>query len=164
MNRNLFHEYFIAPPIKGKVQFVRSLFVGAAATVADMGALILMTEFTFLVHHLLTATTIAFILGLVTNYLMSTFWAFKGLNTKKRSTEFLVFCVISAIGLGLNDAIVYFFQEFLAYKIPENGILPRDKYYIVGKLVATVLVFIWNFGMRKILLYRGKKPSNSNPS
>lgn len=164
MQTNFFYEYFVASPVKGSVQLFRSLFVGAAATAADMGALILLKEFTPLAHHTLIAATVTFILGLVTNYLMSTFWAFRNLNTKKRSTEFIVFCVISAIGLLLNDGIVLFFEKFLAYQIPQNDFLPRDKYYIIGKLVATVLVFIWNFGMRKLILYRGKYPSNSNPS
>lgn len=164
MANQFIQEYFIAPPEKGKVQFFRSLFVGLFATVADMGALILLKEFTPLRAHTLIATTIAFIIGLITNYLMSTFWAFRNQNSTKRSTEIIVFCIISAIGLALNDGIVLFFEQWLALQIPQNRFIPQDKFYIIGKLVATVLVFIWNFGMRKILLYRGKTPSNSNPS
>ena len=164
MANQFIQEYFIAPPEKGRVQFFRSIFVGILATAADIGTLIILKEFTSLADQTLIATTLAFIVGLIANYLMSTFWAFRNQNSTKRSTEFIVFCVISAIGLVLNDAIVLFFQKYLAYQIPQNGFLPRDKYYIIGKLVATILVFVWNFGMRKILLYRGKCPSNSKPS
>lgn len=164
MANQFIREYFVDPPVKGRVQFFRSLFVGAAATVADAGALILLKEFTPLSNHVLIAAAITYILGLVTNYLMSTFWAFRNLNTKKRSTEFIVFCVISTIGFGLNEAIIALFEYVLAPMLPQEGFIPQDKFYIIGKLVATVLVFIWNFGMRKILLYRGKKPADSNPS
>ncbi len=158
------HELFIDPPFKARIQFVRSMCVGILATAADLGTLVILKEATPLADQTILPTSIAFVLGLVVNYLLSTFWAFRNMNTKKRSTEFIVFCIISAIGLLLNDAIMLFFESFLAYQIPQNAVLPRDKYYIIGKLTATILVFIWNFGMRKLILYRGKKPSDSKPS
>ncbi|MBO7407825.1 MAG: hypothetical protein J6V14_09375, partial [Clostridia bacterium] len=37
----------------------------------------------------------------------------------------------------------------------------QHKYYIIGKVVATVVVFVWNFGMRKLLLYRGKPAADN---
>lgn len=158
----LLKKLFVDPPEDGKVQFFRSLFVGAAATVADMVALIVLKEFLGLKNHTVIAATIAFILGLVTNYLLSTFWAFRGLNTKSRAAEFTVFTIISVIGLGLNNLIIYFFDSVLAPKQALGSWFPEDKYYILGKCVATVIVFIWNFGMRKILLYSKKKTPAGN--
>ncbi len=158
----LLKKLFVDPPEDGKVQFFRSLFVGAAATVADMVALIVLKEFLGLKEHTVIAATIAFILGLVTNYLLSTFWAFRGLNTKTRVAEFTVFTIISVIGLGLNNLIIYFFDSVLGPKQALGSWFPEDKYYILGKCVATVIVFVWNFGMRKILLYSKKKPAASD--
>ena len=159
--KQLVRKYFIDPPEQGRVQFIRSMVVGLVATIADMGMLILLKELLGLKNHTMIAATIAFIFGLITNYLLSTFWAFRGLNTKKRGVEFLIFAVISVIGLLLNNLIIKLFEDILGPADFFGSLLPGDKYYIVGKIVATLIVFIWNFGMRKILLYR-KKPAEES--
>gem|GEM_PF-69120 len=159
--KQLVRKYFIDPPEQGRVQFIRSLAVGLAATIADMGMLILLKELLGLRNHTMIAATIAFIFGLVTNYLLSTFWAFRGLNTKKRGVEFLIFAIISVIGLIMNNLIIKLFEDVLGPHQFFGSLLPADKYYIVGKIVATVVVFVWNFGMRKILLY-SKKPAKTD--
>ena len=160
--KELFKKYIVDPPEQGRVQLVRSLAVGAAATVVDFVALIVLKEFLGFRNHTTAAVCIAFILGLLTNYLLSTFWAFRGLGTRKRGVEIVVFIIISLIGLVLNDVIVRFFEEFLGPRAVFGSALAEDKYYIIGKIVATVVVFIWNFGMRKLLLYRGKKKTENN--
>lgn len=152
----LFRKYVVDLPKEGKVQLVRSLAVGVIATLVDMGSLVVMKEWLGLRNHTVIAATIAYMLGLVTNYLLSTFWAFRGLNTKKRGVEFAVFAVISLIGLGLNNLIIMLFEKVLGPRQVLGAWLNADKYYIIGKVVATVVVFVWNFGMRKLLLYRGK--------
>ncbi|MBR7062066.1 MAG: GtrA family protein [Clostridia bacterium] len=152
----LFRKYVVDLPKEGKVQLVRSLAVGVIATLVDMGSLVVMKEWLGLRNHTVIAATIAYMLGLVTNYLLSTFWAFRGLNTKKRGVEFAVFAVISLIGLGLNNLIIMLFEKVLGPRQIFGAWLNADKYYIIGKVVATVVVFVWNFGMRKLLLYRGK--------
>ena len=157
----LFRKYVIDPPAEGKVQLARSLVVGVVATLVDMGSLVVMKEFLGLRDHTIIAATIAYILGLVTNYLLSTFWAFRGLNTKKRGVEFAVFAVISLIGLGLNNLIIMLFEKVLGPRQVFGAWLNADKYYIIGKIVATVVVFVWNFGMRKLLLYRGKPAADN---
>ena len=157
----LFRKYVIDPPAEGKVQLARSLVVGVVATLVDMGSLVVMKEFLGLRDHTIIAATIAYILGLVTNYLLSTFWAFRGLNTKKRGVEFAVFAVISLIGLGLNNLIIMLFEKVLGPRQVFGAWLNADKYYIIGKVVATVVVFVWNFGMRKLLLYRGKPAADN---
>ncbi|MBP5729793.1 MAG: GtrA family protein [Clostridia bacterium] len=157
----LFRKYIIDPPAEGKVQLARSLVVGVIATLVDMGSLVVMKEFLGLRDHTVIAASIAYILGLVTNYLLSTFWAFRGLNTKKRGVEFAVFAVISLIGLGLNNLIIMLFEKVLGPRQVFGAWLNADKYYIIGKVVATVVVFVWNFGMRKLLLYRGKPAADN---
>lgn len=157
----LFRKYIIDPPAEGKVQLARSLVVGVVATLVDMGSLVVMKEFLGLRDHTIIAATIAYMLGLVTNYLLSTFWAFRGLNTKKRGVEFAVFAVISLIGLGLNNLIIMLFEKVLGPRQVFGAWLNADKYYIIGKVVATVVVFVWNFGMRKLLLYRGKPAADN---
>lgn len=139
------------------IQFFRSLFVGGIATVADMAVLILVREL-FRVPEDISAV-IGFIVGLTVNYIISNLWVFAKAKVKNRVLDFVVFAVIGIIGLGLTQLIIapfsmegIFGQGFLVTGgyIP---FIPVDKYYIIGKCLAVVLVYMWNFFARKFLLY-----------
>ena len=119
-------------------------FVGGAAFIVDYGALFLLTE-VFGLHYLLSAT-ISFILGLITNYLLSISWVFNNRTMGNRWAEFTVFAIIGIIGLGLNALIMYLCTD-------KMGI-----HYMLSKIISTILVFFWNFFARKIVLF--KKNSN----
>ncbi len=141
----------------GAIQFLRSLFVGGFATVVDMGALAIMVELCRFDE--IVAAVIAFILGLFVNFLLSSFWVFKSSRTKNKTTEFVAFTAVAIIGLVLNLIIIEVFSTYLSRIDIFGPIVDRDKYYLVGKVVATVVVFIWNFFARKIFIYTDKKQS-----
>lgn len=126
------------------IQLFRYGFVGGAAFIVDYGALFLLTE-VFGLHYLLSAT-ISFILGLITNYLLSISWVFNNRTMGNRWAEFTVFAIIGIIGLGLNALIMYLCTD-------KMGI-----HYLLSKIISTILVFFWNFFARKIVLF--KKNSN----
>lgn len=128
----------------GWLQLFRYLFVGGAAFVVDFGSLYLLTQYAGL-HYTLSAA-LSFILGLVVNYLLSIRWVFSERKLRNRSAEFIVFAIIGIVGLGLNVAIIWFFTEYIRL------------HYLVSKIVAAVLVFLWNFAGRKFILFdRGKR-------
>ena len=76
------------------------------------------------------------------NYLLSKAWVFKASKFRSRSAEFSLFAGIGIVGLVLNDVILWALTSHL-------GI-----YYVLSKLVATAVVFFWNFGARKILVFK----------
>ena len=92
-----------------------------------------------------------------TNYVLSTFWIFKNSKIKNRLAEFAAFAAVGVVGLGINAAIIWFFKDILASKLIFGTLLPQDKYYLVGKLVSTVIVFIWNFAGRKFIIFDKNK-------
>lgn len=122
------------------VQLMRYTIVGGIAFVVDYGALWLLTEFVGL-YHLLSAA-IAFILGLVCNYLISTAWVFGESKVSSRWLEFVAFAIIGIVGLGFNEAIIYLCTDILGL------------HYMVSKLVSTVIVFFWNFFARRFILFK----------
>lgn len=103
------------------------------------------------------AATISFVAGLLVNYVLSTFWIFKKSKIKNRLAEFAAFAAVGVVGLGINAAIIWFFKDILASKLIFGTLLPQDKYYLVGKLVSTVIVFIWNFAGRKFIIFDKNK-------
>ena len=130
--------------IKGKtdntfIQLIRYTFVGGLAFVIDFGTLFILTEY-LNIHYLISAG-IAFISGLIINYLISTKWVFSKRSYKNRNLEFLLFAFIGMAGLGLNELFMWIFTDLLLI------------YYLVSKIITTVIVYFWNFFARKFLLF-----------
>ena len=86
-------------------QFLKFALVGFAS---------LAVEYLFLGYFLqalsmdyLLATTIAFIISIVVNYILSMKYVFSHKEDMSRKREFTIFAVLSAIGLGLNDLYMF---------------------------------------------------------
>ena len=140
--RQIIDTLFIKPTTNTLLQLFRYGFVGGIAFVADYGTLFCLTEFLHL-HHLWSAA-IAFIIGLVVNYLLSTSWVFRKHTTQNHWLEFLVFAIIGVIGLGLNELIIYIATDLCKL------------HYMLSKLISTGIVFFWNFFARKFILFNKK--------
>lgn len=121
------------------IQLLRYGFVGACAYTVDFGSLIIFTEF-LNIHYLISAA-LAFILGLITNYLLSIFWVFSKRSMEDKRKEFVVFTIIGMVGLGFNELFIWIFTEMAQF------------HYLISKLISTVFVFFWNFAARKKLLF-----------
>lgn len=139
----LFGKLFLQSTENTLVQFFRYVFVGGIAFVADFGSLFLLTEYVGL-HYLVSATA-AFIIGLSINYIISTLWVFQHGRVKNRYVEFLFFALIGMAGLGLNTLVMYVFTDLM------------EIHYLLSKIISTVLVFLWNFLVRKYILFNPKK-------
>lgn len=136
-------KLFKAPTESSFIQLFRYGFVGGLAFLVDYGTLVLLTEFAGM--HYLLAATISFILGLITNYLLSITWVFNQHKLNNRWVEFLLFAFIGVVGLGLNDAIMFLCTE-------RCGI-----HYTLSKIIATAIVFFWNFLARKLILFKQRQ-------
>lgn len=121
-------------------QLVRYTFVGGLAFLIDFGTLYILTELAHL-HYLLSAG-IAFILGLLTNYFLSIRWVFATRTIRDKKLEFIIFAVIGLIGLGLNELFLWIFTDI-------SGL-----HYLVSKILTAILVYLWNFSIRKLILFK----------
>ncbi|MCD7741294.1 MAG: GtrA family protein [Ruminococcus sp.] len=133
------------------IQFFRYIFVGGGATVVQWGILVLLVELFGLNANLSNA--IGFIGGLVTNYLISTYWVFDESKVKNKAAEFTAFALIGVVGLGINQGIIWIFDKPLADAKVFGNLLSPERYYLIGQVLATGVAFFWNFFARKILLY-----------
>ena len=122
------------------VQLFRYFFVGGFAFIIDFCALFLLTEYLNL-YYLLSAP-LAFLLGLIINYLLSIKWVFDKRNINKKSVEFVIFALVGIVGLLLNQVFIWFFTEII------------NLYYMLSKIISSGIVFLWNFSLRKYLLFR----------
>lgn len=142
MNRWV-NKLFVEPTENVLLQLFRYGFVGGAAFVVDYATLFVLTN-NVGVQYLWSAA-IAFVLGLVANYLLSISWVFRNRGSLSRWQEFLFFDVIGVVGLGFNELIMYACTDLMHI------------HYMVSKLISTAIVFFWNFFARKYLLFTKKK-------
>lgn len=122
------------------IQFFRYIFVGGVAFLADGGSLFLIT--TIGVNYLISVI-FAFVIGLAVNYGLSKLLVFENSSVNGK-IEFLVYGIIGVIGLGFTEIIMYVLTEIAGL------------YFMVSKVIATIIVLVWNFIARKITLYRKK--------
>ena len=54
------------------------------------------------------------------------------------------------------QGLIWLFDKPLAQAQVFGKLLPADKYYLVGQVLATGIAFFWNFFARKYLLYNKK--------
>lgn len=134
----LFHIKLKKQTEKLFVQIFKFVIVGGVATIIDFASIFLFKEYLHI--PVLIANTIAFCIATVYNYIASIRWVFTVDESKNKKKTFVTFVVFSAIGLVLNDLIMWLTMELF------------NMYYILGKIVATCFVMIFNFVTRKLFL------------
>jgi len=130
---------FVKKTHNTKIQFFRYLVVGLIAFGVDFGTLYVMTD--FLNVHYLVSNVFGFIAGLFSNYFLSIHWVFANRKIKNRQKEFAAFAMVGLIGLMINQLVMWSMTDIA-------GI-----YYMNSKIVATGVVFFWNFFGRKHIVF-----------
>jgi putative flippase GtrA len=86
------------------------------------------------------ANSCGFVLAASSNYIWNRIWTFKSHN-EQITTEFLSFLLISLLGLGLNNLVLWVLSDKL-----------KQKFYL-SKVFAIGTVTLWNFGMNFIFTF-----------
>lgn len=128
------HKGFIAL-IKQMVKFG---IVGFLAFCIDYGLFLVLTYALGIWY--IAASTVSFVVSTVFNYALSMRYVFQGKETQTAMQQFAIFFVLSLVGLGLNQLILWACGDMLG--IPAW----------IGKLIATFLVMVYNFVTRKAFL------------
>ena len=93
-----------------------------------------------------------FCISLIFNYIMSMKYVFARKDDMDRKKEFMIFTILSLIGLGINELILYFGVIICTSIVPA---IVNDYPTIVTagvKMVATGIVMVYNFISRKLTL------------
>ena len=125
------------------IESIKYLFVGGVCTLLDIAILFISVEICKL--NYLPCSVFSFISGVILNYFLCTFWVFNVRILKKKRYEFLLYVVISLIGLGINTACISFFTSIVGL------------YFLISKLLSCVLTYFWNVFARKFLLHYKSK-------
>lgn len=112
--------------------------IGVLAFTIDYGIMILLTE-VFNINYLISSG-ISFTISVIFNYICSMKYVFVGRDDISKEKEFIIFIILSVIGLGINQLVMWLMVDKLGM------------FYAIVKLFATAVVMVWNFVTRKIFL------------
>ena len=120
------------------LQIVRFSIVGGVATLIDFLVLYILKE--FVGFSPLLANTLSFTVSVIYNYIASVKWVFKVDKKKNSKVQFVLFIIFSVVGLLINNCIMWL------------SISKLRIHYLIGKVLATIVVMIFNFITRKKFL------------
>ena len=160
------------------MQIFKFVIVGGLSFVIDFVIYSVMV-YTFKVN-LYVSAFFGFTISLIFNYLASMAFVFQRKDDASRTKEFIIFAVLSVIGLGLNELIIWVvvlindhfvvgqsnvFASMInginglidqmaawAYSLAHKEYGTTDWVPIEAKVVATAVVMVYNFVTRKIFL------------
>lgn len=121
------------------IQFLRYTLVGGAAFVIDFLCLFALVQFAAL--HYVLAACMAYLAGMVCNYMCSIHWVFGFRRVAQWQREFAIFFSIGIAGLVLNGLLISLGVEVFRFN------------YLGAKLYAGALILLFNFSARKLLLF-----------
>lgn len=132
-------ERALAAPRRPILEFMRYFVASGGALGVDFGLYRLGLQFG-LAYPL--AALIGFCAGAVFAYVASVSWVFETRSVSRAGVEFGLFVAIGVGGLLLTEAILWL-------EIERLGMHP-----VWSKAGAAGIVFFFNFGLRKIMLFR----------
>ena len=112
--------------------------VGGTAFLIDYGVMIALTELCGI--NYLISSGISFVVSVIYKYILSVRWVFEVDENGDKRKEFVIFIVLSLIGLGLNQLLMWVFVSMIHI------------FYMVAKIIVTAIVMLYNFITRKLFL------------
>ena len=120
-------------------EFHRYLWAGSLAFGADFVILFVATS--LLGINYLISNIFSFSVGLLVSYTLCVRWVFRYRSMANVSHEFLVFSGVALISLALSELCMWLMVDIALV------------HYLIAKVIATGVIFLFNFVLRKILLF-----------
>jgi putative flippase GtrA len=121
------------------MESAKYFLASAAALALDYSLLVSLTEFVRL--NYLVSAAIGFAAGVVLTYILSTRFVFHERRLQNRLAEMGAFFLIGVAGLALNEMLMKTLVEYAGLG------------YVLAKIPATGIGFVFNFGTRRVFLF-----------
>ncbi len=126
-------------PTSHFAQLVRYIMVGVFTASLDFLTLYILVEYN--ITDYLIAAAIGFILGSSLNYLISIKWVFYSGKFKSRFGEFLLFIILTSIGLVINQLVMYL------------SVTSLQMFYMAAKVLSLFVVTVYNYVFKKYVVF-----------
>lgn len=123
------------------MQLVRYGIVGVITTAADFGVYTALTRLSdYWRERRLAAVALAFVLAVLTSFVLNTFWTFHS-DFHKWHHKIAKFSLVACGGFCLNFGVFFLLNHLAIHDL-------------VAKIGAEVVVITWNFTLQKFWTYR----------
>jgi len=126
------------------MKLIRYFFVGGIAAVVDIGIFVIFAK--VLGFNYLIVAAVGFTLATFVNYFLSVRHVFESGVRFRRAHEIGLVYLVSAIGLAINQTVLYIGIDRLGWEM------------ILTKIVATGVVFVWNYTIRSRFVFKASTP------
>ncbi|MCQ2776289.1 MAG: GtrA family protein [Bacilli bacterium] len=157
-------------------ELLRFLITGLVCALADFLTCTLVLKFLGglpSIWQTIISVSAGFIVGVIMNYLLSTYWVFKGSDDKKTKTPMFIFwfVLLSAIALALsigsfelcrviilNGSNININELDIIHSIVTFSFWTDAMFwlYFLAFCIKTIVGLIWNYFTRKYILYKNK--------
>jgi putative flippase GtrA len=121
-------------------QLLNYLIAGGVSAFVDWSFYWALINFVGLFY--IYAAAISFVIATTLNYLLSVNWVFKGRGRFSSLVNISLVFFVSGVGLLINQSVLFILVEYLTL------------HYMLAKISATGIVFIWNFVLRKYYIFK----------
>ena len=119
-------------------QIMKFGVVGFICFGIDYGLMIFLTEVCGIGY--LMSSGISFSVSVMVNYALSLTFVFETAKDNNKIAEFFVFIILSVIGLGINQVLMWVCVDKI------------HVHYMISKIGVTGVVMVYNFVTRKLIL------------
>lgn len=119
-------------------KIIKFFIVGFSGMIVDFGATYICKEKFKLQKYL--SNSIGFTLAVISNYYLNRIWTFQS-HDPEVAMQFFKFFVISIVGLGINNGVIYILHD----KLKQN--------FYLSKIFAVFVVASWNFVMNYLFTF-----------
>ena len=137
-------------------RFLRFAVVGVIGAIVDFGIANVLDH--GLGVSLVLAGTVSFICAIVSNFIWNRYWTYPDSRSKPLSRQFIQFCVVSILGLGIRVPLLAFLEKPIFRLI--NRLPFRISFLSVEFLsanitlaIAVLVVMLWNFFVNRYWTY-----------
>jgi len=120
------------------LKLIKFCIIGFSGMIIDFGTTWLLKEKIKINKYV--ANSCGFILAASSNYVWNRIWTFQSHNSHI-GTEYFSFILISLIGLGLNNFIIWILSDKMKWN------------FYLSKMIAIGIVTLWNFGMNLLFTF-----------
>lgn len=131
-------------------QLTKFIIVGVINTLIDWGIYYVLAD--VLGWDPLLANIPSFSAATVFSYFASVLWVFDTTTRKTKRRLFIEFIILNLIALGLTELLLYLFIDGCGFG------------NMLAKVLATIIVMIFNFVTRKLFLEERKHAKTENPA
>jgi putative flippase GtrA len=138
------NEYLLNSHSQENLRFARFMLVGIGGTLLDF---LLLSILIFLGMPTIAANTSSYLAGVINNFLLNRFWTFPEARSRDWKKQFLLFLAVNAMGLMLSNLLIGSFEPVFTVWFGRWDVIP-------AKIVATGIVFFWNYFANRFWTFR----------